>query len=84
MYNSMKKLIAKRYYKSAGEAQDKIDVFFRVRQVFGKSEVVVSAGDEVIQVFKRPFMAPGEMQHIVIPADKLKGFDTITVSAKEA
>ena len=30
MYNSMKKLIAKRYYKSAGEAQDKIDVFFAV------------------------------------------------------
>ena len=63
---------------------DKIDVFFRVRKVFGKSQVIVSAGDEVIQVFKRPFMAPGEMQHIVIAADKLKGFDTVTVSAKEA
>ena len=63
---------------------DKIDVFFRVRQVFGKSEVVVSSGDDVIQVFKRPFMAPGEMQHIVLAADKLKGYDTITVSAKEA
>jgi hypothetical protein len=63
---------------------DKIDVFFRVRRVFGKSQVIVSSGDTVIQVFKRPFMAPGEMQHIIVPADKLKGFDTITVSAKEA
>ena len=63
---------------------DKIDIFFRVRRVFGKSQVIVSSGDTVIQVFKRPFMAPGEMQHIIIPADKLKGFDTITVSAKEA
>ena len=63
---------------------EKIDVFFRVRRVFGKSKIVVSSGDTEIQVFKRPFMAPGEMQHIVIPAEKLKGFDTITVSAEEA
>lgn len=63
---------------------DKIDIFFRVRSVFGKSQVIVSAGDTEIQVFKRPYMAPGEMQHIVIAADKLKGYDTITVTAKEA
>ncbi|MDD6061324.1 MAG: pyridine nucleotide-disulfide oxidoreductase, partial [Oscillospiraceae bacterium] len=65
-------------------AAEKIDVFFRVRRVFGKSKIVVSSGDTEIQVFKRPFMAPGEMQHIVIPTEKLKGFDTITVSAEEA
>ena len=65
-------------------AADKIDIFFRVRSVFGKSQVIVSSGDTEIQVFKRPYMAPGEMQHIVIAADKLKEFDTVTVSAKEA
>ena len=65
-------------------AADKIDVFFRVRSVFGKSQIVISSGDTEIQVFKRPYMAPGEMEHIVISADKLKGFDTVTVSAKEA
>ena len=30
MYNSMKKLIGKKYYKTAEAAQDKIDVFFAV------------------------------------------------------
>ena len=30
MYNSMKKLILKKYYKTAEEAQEKIDVFFAV------------------------------------------------------
>ena len=30
MYNSMKKLIGKKYYRTAEAAQDKIDVFFAV------------------------------------------------------
>ena len=30
MYNSMKKLIGKKYYKTAEAAHDKIDVFFAV------------------------------------------------------
>ena len=65
-------------------AAEKIDVFFRVRSVFGKSKIVVTAGDTEIQVFKRPYMAPGEMQHIILPTEKLRGFDTITISAQEA
>lgn len=62
---------------------EKIDVFFRVRRVFGKSKVVVSSGDEEIAVFKKAFMVPGEMQHLVIPADKLRAYDTVTVTAQE-
>lgn len=30
MYNTMKKLIEKKFYKTAEAAQDKIDVFFAV------------------------------------------------------
>ena len=30
MYNTMKKLVQKKFYKTAGAAQDKIDVFFAV------------------------------------------------------
>ena len=62
---------------------EKIDVFFRVRRVFGKSKVVVSSGDEEIAVFKKAFMVPGEMQHLVIPADKLRAYDAVTVTAQE-
>ncbi len=61
----------------------KIDLFFRVRRVFGKSRVVVSSGDEEIAVFKKQFMVPGEMQHLVIPTDKLKLYNEITVTAQE-
>lgn len=30
MYNAMKKLISRRFYKTAEEAQEKLDVFFAV------------------------------------------------------
>lgn len=33
MYNSMKKLIEKKFYKTAAEAQDKLDVFFAVNRL---------------------------------------------------
>ena len=63
---------------------EKIEIFFRVRRVFSKSQIVISSGDSEIAVFKRAFMVPGEMQHITVPTEKLKGFDKITVTAKEA
>ncbi len=62
---------------------EKIDVFFRVRRVFGKSRVVITSGDEEIAVFKKAFMVPGEMQHLLIPTEKIKPYDTITVTAEE-
>lgn len=33
MYNSMKKLIEKKFYKAAEVAQEKIDVFFAVNRL---------------------------------------------------
>ena len=33
MYNSMKKLIEKKFYKTAEAAQEKIDVFFAVNRL---------------------------------------------------
>lgn len=33
MYKSMKKLIEKKFYKTAAEAQDKLDVFFAVNRL---------------------------------------------------
>ncbi len=62
---------------------DKIDLFFRVRRLFGKSRVVISSGDEEIAVFKKQFMVPGEMQHLLLSADKIKPYGSITVTAEE-
>ncbi|MDO5436388.1 MAG: FAD-dependent oxidoreductase [Clostridia bacterium] len=62
------------------------DVFFRVRRVFGSSMIEVSANGETLLTYKRDHMAPGEMEHILLPRkvlDKAAGRD-ITISAKEA
>ena len=62
------------------------DLFFRVRKVFRDSVIEVRSGDELLLSFKRDHMAPGEMEHILLPRkilDQARG-DTLTVSAKEA
>lgn len=33
MYNSMKRLITRKFYKTADEAQNKLDVFFAVNRL---------------------------------------------------
>lgn len=33
MYNSMKRLISRKFYKTADEAQNKLDVFFAVSRL---------------------------------------------------
>ncbi len=53
--------------------QDKLtDVFFRVNRVSGDSKINVISNNQVIASYKREHMAPGEMEHIVIPAKLLE------------
>ena len=62
-----------------------LEVFFRVRAIFGKSRIVVkdSEGNQVA-AFKRERMAPGEMETIKIPRVKLAAaVGSITISAEE-
>ena len=60
-------------------------VFFRVNRVLGKSQIL--ATDEtgaVIARFNRPRLAPGEMEHIDLPAALLaKAQGTLTLSVQE-
>ena len=62
----------------------KAEVFFRVRQVFGRSAIVVRDGDRVLARFAREHMAPGEMEHIALPAALLAGAaaDELTVEVE--
>ena len=62
----------------------KAEVFFRVRQVFGRSAIVVRDGDRVLARFAREHMAPGEMEHIALPAALLVGAaaDELTVEVE--
>ncbi len=49
-----------------------VEVFFRVKRVYGESRVRVLSGGEQIAGFKREHMTPGEMQRIVLPKKLLE------------
>ena len=65
----------------------KLEIFFRVRQVYGNSAVVVESGGEPLARFKREHLAPGEMEHITLPAAllaKAKGALQVAVEEEQA
>ncbi len=62
------------------------DIFFRVNRVFGEASILVFDGDgKQIAKFKRDYLVPGEMEHIVLPRKLLDtaGGDSLTVSIEE-
>lgn len=64
----------------------KLTVFFRVRRKYAAARVEVVSSGERIAAFKRKYLAPGEMQNIVLPEQLLKkasGDITITVVEAE-
>lgn len=63
-----------------------VEVFFRVKRVYHDSVIEVTSGGQVLSSFKREHMAPGEMEHIVVPKQFLgKAADgKITISVREA
>ena len=60
------------------------DLFFRVNRICKDSQIRVTSGDTLIARFPREHLAPGEMEHIVLPRTLLdKASETITVSIQE-
>jgi len=68
------------------EATGPVKVFFRPSRVFGKSVIEAEGGQDAKLSYKRDYMAPGEMENIILTPDLLKKSrgGVITVSAKEA
>jgi hypothetical protein len=65
-------------------ADDPTTVYFRVNRVFSDATVQVAGCGGKIAAFKRPHMAPGEMQRIKLSRALLeKSGGEITVCAKE-
>ena len=65
----------------------KLEIFFRVRRVYGNSAVVVESGGQPLARFKREHLAPGEMEHITLPAAllaKAKGALQVAVEEEQA
>ncbi|MBR5302157.1 MAG: FAD-dependent oxidoreductase [Clostridia bacterium] len=60
---------------------------FRVANVYKNKKIVVYAGEDVIFSKKRPVLAPGEMETVILKAKVLKSYselDHITVTLEEA
>ncbi|MBQ2989865.1 MAG: FAD-dependent oxidoreductase [Clostridia bacterium] len=60
---------------------------FRVANVYKNKKIVVYAGEDVIFSKKRPVLAPGEMETVILKAKVLKQYadlDHITVTLEEA
>jgi hypothetical protein len=51
-----------------------VKLYFRVGQVYKIAKTVVKYNDEEIISKKRPRLAPGEMENVIIKNDMLKGF----------
>ena len=60
------------------------ELYFRVRSVYRGGEILVTRGEEIIARFSRERMAPGEMERILLPVQKLlaPGADELCVSVK--
>ena len=59
-------------------------LFFRVNRVCGDSEILVTSGETPIARFSREHLAPGEMEHIVLPRVLLdRAAGELTVSIRE-
>ena len=65
-----------------GNVEKGVDLFFRVNNVYKDMRIRVTCGDQELCSFPREHMAPGEMEHIVLPKvllDKAQG-GQLTVS----
>lgn len=60
------------------------NLFFRVNRICEDSQILVQSGDTLIARFSREHLAPGEMEHIVLPKALLeRASESITVSIQE-
>lgn len=65
--------------------EQNLDLFLRVRGVYNKAKLIIKADDEVIKEIKKRHLAPGEMEHILLPKSLLEGktFDELTIEVGE-
>ncbi len=50
-----------------GKVKGNVEVFFRVKKVFGQSAIEVMQGEKQIARYRRSYMLPSEMEKIVLP-----------------
>ncbi len=57
------------------DTEEDVKLYFRVRDVYKKATITVSSGDKVIYSKKKPKLAPGEMEYVIVKAEDIRGLD---------
>ena len=76
-----------KYYISRTEMEDNLTVRFRVGAVYKNCQIATYFNDTLISKRKRPVMAPGEMEQVVLSKAKLAeipDLSKITIRIEEA
>ena len=58
------------------KSTDSVEIFFRVKKIYTDVTICVECKGDIIARFKRPNLAPGEMEHITLAqkiAEKISG-----------
>jgi NADPH-dependent 2,4-dienoyl-CoA reductase/sulfur reductase-like enzyme len=65
--------------------QANLELFMRVKKVYKNVKLVIKADDTVIKEIKKKHLAPGEMEHIILPTEKIidKTLQYLTIEVKE-
>ena len=64
--------------------KDKIELMFRVDNIYNNTSILVEEGDQVIKCIKKRHIAPGEMESITLSKEEISKFrgNKLTVSLK--
>lgn len=64
---------------------ENLDLFMRVRNVYKNVKLVIKADNEILKEVKKKHLAPGEMEHFILPMGLIKGksFEYLTIEVKE-
>lgn len=82
--NGARYVIPQRLNKN-GEGDVKL--YFRVGEVYRNAKIVITQGDKVIYSKRKPKLAPGEMENVVLKEDVIKSLSdddlVVQIEAKE-
>jgi len=65
---------------------ERLDLFFRVNNVYNNVNIIIKADDAMIKKIKRRHVAPGEMEHIEIKKELIsqRRINKLTINVEEA
>ncbi len=57
------------------ETDADVKLYFRVKDVYKNGRITVTSGDKVLYTKKKPKLAPGEMEYVIVKAEDIRSLD---------